>query len=488
MTKLASLLGRKPVLVTDTPQPPAQRPAAPASAPASASDRNVLELDQELFFPLASQLGGENEVVRNLLIDAEHKITELDGIRQSLGRLVDPVSKTLRAFEETKNEKLSLQSVLNNTRIAYSKLREDLTTAEKRAATLDTECIRLREVLTVAQQTMSALETTRSEQSAELTARRAQITDLQRLVQQQSTDLQLTREESQRTANRAALAERRMAQLETDTAAASQKAMLADQERAAVQSMLDKALNDAAQTSRRLLDMEKSFTVTQARLKKVETALAEAQSERIRLATALEDATENHRKETIAQNARFEALQARSQLSDKLLEDSRQTLAARANEIGAFERRLTESTTSHGAIETRFSQIEAALAERDAQLRDLEEANAALAERNTELMRGVGTRESAYNRAQEKLQEQDELIEMLEDQIRGGPRDRRAADRRAQGAIAARAARPHHGGRRAGGGPQGYRAPAARDLDDSVSSRTGAGAARRRRPSRTRRS
>ena len=209
-----------------------------------------------------------------------------------------------------------------------------------------------------------------------------------------------------------------MAQLETDTAAASQKAMLADQERAAVQSMLDKALNDAAQTSRRLLDMEKSFTVTQARLKKVETALAEAQSERIRLATALEDAT-GHRKETIAQNARFEALQARSQLSDKLLEDSRQTLAARANEIGAFERRLTESTTSRGAIETRFSQIEAALAERDAQLRDLEEANAALAERNTELMRGVGTRESAYNRAQEKLQEQHELIEMLQDQIRG---------------------------------------------------------------------
>ena len=91
----------------------------------------MLELDQELFFPIASQLGEDNEVVRNLLIDAEHKITELDSIKQSLGRLVDPVSKTLRAFEEAKNEKLSLQGVLNNTRIAYSKLREDLTTAEK---------------------------------------------------------------------------------------------------------------------------------------------------------------------------------------------------------------------------------------------------------------------------------------------------------------------------------------------------------------------
>jgi chromosome segregation ATPase len=209
-----------------------------------------------------------------------------------------------------------------------------------------------------------------------------------------------------------------MTQIEADMATASQKAQLADEERAMVQSLLDKALNDAAQTSRRLLDTEKSFTATQARLQKVETALAEAQSERIRLATALEDATENHRKETIAQNARFEALQARSQLSDKLLDESRQTLTARANEIGAFERRLHETTMSRGAIETKFSQIEAALMERDVQIMDLEEAKADLTARNTELTRAVDTRENAYNRAQEKIQAQDDLVQMLEGQIR----------------------------------------------------------------------
>jgi chromosome segregation ATPase len=406
MTKFTSLLGRKPTLVTETPQSP------------PAPDKNVLELDQELFFPIASQLGEENEVVRNLLIDAEHKITELESIKISLGRLVDPVSKTLRAFEETKNEKLSLQGVLNSTRIAYSKLREDLTVAEKKAATLDTECIRLREVLTVAQQSLGALEATRAEQSAELTARRAQINEFQRLLQQQAIDLQITREESQRATERANMADKRMGQLEAETAAASQKAMLADQERIVVQSLLDKALNDAAQMSRRLLDMDKAYVATQARLKRVETALAEAQSERIRLATALEDATETHRKDTIAQNARFEALQARSQLSDKLLEESRQTLAARAEEMGAFDRRLAEATLSRGAIETKFSQIESALAERDEQIKELEEARAMLTERNAELVRAVGTRESAYNRAQEKMQAQDELVQLLEGQIK----------------------------------------------------------------------
>jgi chromosome segregation ATPase len=58
------------------------------------------------------------------------------------------------------------------------------------------------------------------------------------------------------------------------------------------------------------------------------------------------------------------------------------------------------------------------LAERDAQIKELEESNTSLTERNTELSRGVGTRESAYERAQEKIQAQDELIQMLESQIK----------------------------------------------------------------------
>jgi chromosome segregation ATPase len=425
MTNLASLLGRKPTLVADRPRPQAEterpQPQAEAEKPqpqAALSDKNVLELDQELFFPIATQLGEENELVRNLLIDAEHKITELDGIKSSLGRLVEPVSKTLRAFEEAKAEKLSLQSTLNSTRIAYSKLREDLTTAEKRVATLDTECIRLREVMTVAQQTVVALEATRMEQATELTTRRAQITELQRLVQRQATDLQLTRDENQRSNERMTAAEKRTSELEIDTAAAVQKFKLAEQERSAVQIQLDKALNDSAQMSRRLLDLDKTLVATQARLKKVETALAEAQSERIRLTTALDEANETLRRETIAQNARYEALQARTRVGEKLLEESRQTLAARSDEINAFDRRLSEATISRGAIESKFSQIEAALAERDAQIKELEESNAALTERNAELSRGVGTRESAYERAQEKIQAQDELIQMLESQIK----------------------------------------------------------------------
>src|SRR6185503_11027759 len=102
MTKLVTFLGRKAA-------PEAGKPLA-AKAPVSAPpEKTEIELDNELFSPIATLLGQENEAV----------------------------SKTLRAYEETKSEKLSLQGALNSTRVAYDKLRVDLTATEKKAAASD---------------------------------------------------------------------------------------------------------------------------------------------------------------------------------------------------------------------------------------------------------------------------------------------------------------------------------------------------------------
>ena len=67
MTTLVSLLGRKPLSGTGKPATAPQPPPAPAAAVPAKAD---IELDHELFSPIATQLGQENEVVRNLLLDA----------------------------------------------------------------------------------------------------------------------------------------------------------------------------------------------------------------------------------------------------------------------------------------------------------------------------------------------------------------------------------------------------------------------------------
>ena len=283
MTKLVTFLGRKPVSATGKPSTAPRRPLR--RPPRPAAEKPDIELDHELFSPIATQLGQENEAVRNLLLDAEHKIGELEIIKRSIGSLVDPVSKTLRAYEEAKSEKLSLQGTLNTTRAGLQQAARRTRRRREKGARLRSRIVRLRDVVAVAQQSVAALERTKAEQLAELTARRTHIAELQRHAQQQGSDLELAREENRRLGERIATADKRMVQLEGQAQAAQQKAMQADQERAAVQASLDKALAELAQIARRLSETDKTLAATQNRLKVVEASLAETQAERTRLST-----------------------------------------------------------------------------------------------------------------------------------------------------------------------------------------------------------
>ncbi len=142
MKKFGAFLARKAAV----PDIAFEQARAHAEAP-SASD-NPLELDEELFSAIGAQLGGENEALRNLLIDANAKIGELDGIKAAVGKLVDPVARALQAMEAERSEKLALQTVLNNTRAAYGKLRNEVTDLEKKLALSRTECEDMRQELT----------------------------------------------------------------------------------------------------------------------------------------------------------------------------------------------------------------------------------------------------------------------------------------------------------------------------------------------------
>jgi len=412
MTKLVTFLGRRTAPAVEKPAPAPQPLTATAAA-----EKSDIELDQDLFFPAATQLGHENETVRNLLIDAEHKIGELEIIKNSIGKLVDPVSKTLRAYEETKNEKLSLQNVLNTTRIAQNKLREELANAEKKARSLEAETLRLRDILASAQQTVAAHEKTKAEQLVELSARRSQIAELQRHVQAQSADLQQSRDENRRYVERVAATDRRMVQLESEARSAQQKAMQSFQECAAVQAALDKAHSELSLTGRRLTESDKTLTATQGRLKAVEAGLAEAQSERQRLSAALDEANHKHLDAMNMQNSRFQAVQARANLTESLLEEARQALTARADEIRSFERRVIETSAAHDNSGERVAQLTATLAEREAQIREFEQSHAALHEHNQMLRHAVAARESVSDAAQQKIQEQVNLVELLEKQL-----------------------------------------------------------------------
>ena len=187
--------------------------------PADVTD-NPLELDEELFSTLGNQLGGENEALRNLLLDANNKISELDTIKAAVGKLVDPVSKALRDFEAEKTEKVGLQTVLNNTRTAYGKLRNEVGDLEKRLAASDQECQTLRQDLAATQSLLHTLESTKTDFTIDIAAARAQIAELESNLAQRTGECLALREENRRFDERVVTTEKRSIAIESDLASA----------------------------------------------------------------------------------------------------------------------------------------------------------------------------------------------------------------------------------------------------------------------------
>jgi chromosome segregation ATPase len=389
------------------------KPAAPASNNPAPTD-NLLELDEELFSALGAQLGGENESLRNLLLDANAKIGELDTIKIAVGRLVDPVSKALRAFEAEKSEKISLQTVLNNTRTAYGKLRNEVAELEKKASFSDRECQALRQELATTQNLLRSLEATKAEIAIDIAARRAQIVDLEARLAQETGEGKALREENRRLDERLSNADKRLAALESELNGARQRLLMVEDEKRAQQISLDKTSAEAARLSRRLAETEASLTASQGRLRHVEGNVAELNTERSRLAGALEEANERHSHEVTTQRMRFDALQARATASEKLLGEAREHLLARADEIRTYDRRAGELALERDALQGRVADLEAERIQRESEFTEVDRARATLMERSAALARAFTAKEAALTRAEDTIAALNEQVGALE--------------------------------------------------------------------------
>ena len=389
------------------------KPADPTPSAAPPTD-NPLELDEELFSALGAQLGGENESLRNLLLDANAKIGELDGIKNAVGKLVDPVSKALRAFEAEKSEKISLQTVLNNTRTAYGKLRNEVAELEKRANISEKECQALRQELTTTQNLLRTLEATKAEIAIDIAARRAQVVDLEARLAQETGEGKALREENRRLDERFSAADKRVMALESELNGARQRLLMLEDEKRAQQISLDKISAESARLSRKLAETEASLTATQGRLRHVDGTVAELNTERARLVSALDESNERHEHELTTQRMRFDALQARASASEKLLGEAREHLLARADEIRTYDRRAGELALERDALQTRVADLEAERIQRESQFKEVDQARVTLIERSTALARAFTAKEAALTRAENTIAALNEQVAALE--------------------------------------------------------------------------
>jgi chromosome segregation ATPase len=406
MSKFGGFFARKGALHDQISQPDVPAVFSPTD--------NPLELDEDLFTALGAQIGGENEQLRNLLLDAHAKVGELDNIKASVGKLVDPVSKALRAFETEKSEKINLQAILNNTRTAYGKLRNEVSDLEKRTAAAENECQALRRQLSTAEAALRTAESTKAEIAIDAAARRVQIAELESRLSQESGESKMLREENRRFAERQGVIDKRLIALEADLNTMRQRLVMAEDEKQAQQAAFEKASAEAARLGRKLVEAEASMTTAHARLRHAEANCAELNSERSRLTSALDEANERHAHEIATQHMRFETLQARAAATEKLLLEAREHLMTRAEDIREHERRNADLARERDILQARLADIEAERAERDAQFRDVEQARATLMERGASLTRAFASKEAALGQAEETIAARNERIASLE--------------------------------------------------------------------------
>lgn len=398
MSKFGGLFGRKSSAIDALAQP---SPTGLDSPAATAS--NPLELDEELFSALGAQIGGDNEALRNLLLDANAKIGELDTIKAAVGKLVDPVSKTLRALEAEKSEKLSLQTVLNNTRTAYGKLRNEAAELEKRVQDAEQETAALRQELTATQNVLRSVEATKAEIAIDIAARRAQIADLEGRLAHEAGENTVLRDENRRLDERATTLSKRIITLEADLNAARQRLMMADDEKRAQNATLDKMSAEAARLTRKISETEQALNAAQSRLRQVEGNFVEVSNERGRLAAALDEAHERHGHESTSQRMRYEALQARTTATDSLLIEARDHLQKRAEDMRELDRRFSDMAVERDALQARVADLEAERLRRESEFKETEQMRATLMERSGALTRAFNSKEAALARAEENV-------------------------------------------------------------------------------------
>jgi chromosome segregation ATPase len=324
------------------------------------------------------------------------------------------VSKALRAFEAEKSEKISLQTVLNNTRTAYGRLRNEVAELEKKANLSEKECKALRQELTTTQNLLRTLEATRAEIAIDIAARRAQIVDLETRLAQETGEGKALREENRRLDERFSAADKRVMALESELNGARQRLLMLEDEKRAQQISLDKISAESARLSRKLAETEASLTATQGRLRHVDGTVAELNTERARLVSALDESNERHEHELTTQRMRFDALQARASASEKLLGEAREHLLARADEIRTYDRRAGELALERDALQTRVADLEAERIQRESQFKEVDQARATLIERSTALARAFTAKEAALTRAEDTIAALNEQVAALE--------------------------------------------------------------------------
>jgi crescentin len=365
------------------------------------------------FANIGDRIGGDNEALRNLLIDTGLQFGALDELKTTFSKLVDPLHNMLGTLEQAKFDNASLRGALSELRTSHDNLRGEFDDLEKKSADLDGHNQGLARELTSAQQSVQELEGDKIKLTGELSAARVTIATLEKQLSEEAGNGRSLGDERRLLLERAEVADKRILESESAANLAGERLSLLENEKDSLQSALDQTLAQSSKTARRLAEAENALADARARLQKMEGSLAAAEDERKKLATSNDETNERRQSEVYALTLKLDAMRSRSTAAEKLLAEMRQSLVARTEEIRVAEAKLVAAVVARSGAEKKAEQLAATADAHDRQNKKLEQTRLSLTDRGKVLSETVKARDSALSNAQDKIKSLTDRAELL---------------------------------------------------------------------------
>jgi len=365
------------------------------------------------FANIGERIGEDNEALRHLLIDTGLQFGALDELKETFGKLVDPLHKLLGTLEQAKFDNAGLRGALSEIRASHEALRAEFDGLEKKASELESDNLRVTRELTSAQQSVRELEGDKAKLTNEIAAVRVGIANLEQQLGEATSTGRTLGDEKRLLLERADSADKRIVESEAAATLAQERLSLLENEKDSLQTALDQTLNQSSRTSRRLAEIENALADARARLRQMEGNLATVEDERKKLSAACDEANERRQSEVYALTLKLDAMRSRSTAAEKLLAEMRQSLLARTEEIRAAEAKLVDATVGRSGAEKKVEQLAAANEAHDRQNKKLEQTRLSLTDRCSVLSETVKARDSSLSGAQDKVKSLSDRVELL---------------------------------------------------------------------------
>jgi crescentin len=363
---------------------------------------------------LGTRVGGDNETLRNLLIDVGRRIDALDDLRDIFGELVVPIGHARNSLEREALDNANLRNALEETSVGYEQLRAEVKDVRKSLTASESECEHLNYELGVSQQAVGNLEAEKADLTAELEPARARIADLENELARETAAVRMLTEHKQALGKHSAAADKRVAELEGLVAAAMEKLMIGADENRTLQTSVDQLVEENSRLQRRAMDSETTVEKALTQVNQIQATLKAAEAERGRITAALAEANDKRQVETNTLSTRLEAMSSRAVTAEKLLAEVRQNLLTRTEDNNAAERKVVEATLARNMAEKKLELATTALQSKEKLLNEVEQFRAKLAERANTLLLNVRQRDKALSRAEEEIQALSSRVGQLE--------------------------------------------------------------------------